>query len=103
MLADPTGDLTSILTYHVIAGDQLDAQELADAGTETTVNGAEVTIAADGDTIEINGQSAVLCGNVETANGTVHISTDGITCAVGAARATVASSATNPVANSPRA
>ena len=73
LLADPAGDLTSILTYHVIAGEQLDAQELADAGTETTVNGADVTIAADGDTIEINGQSAVVCGNVETANGTVHI------------------------------
>jgi len=73
LLADPTGDLTSILTYHVIAGEQLDAQELADAGTETTVNGADVTIAADGETIEINGQSAVVCGNVETANGTVHI------------------------------
>ncbi len=73
LLADPTGDLTSILTYHVIAGEQLDAQELADAGTETTVNGADVTIAEDGDTIEINGQSAVVCGNVETANGTVHI------------------------------
>jgi len=73
LLADPTGDLTSILTYHVIAGEQLDAQALADAGTETTVNGADVTIAEAGDTIEINGQSAVVCGNVETANGTVHI------------------------------
>lgn len=73
LLADPTGDLTSILTYHVIAGKQLDAQQLADAGTETTVNGADVTIAASGDTIEINGQSAVVCGNVETANGAVHI------------------------------
>ena len=73
LLADPTGDLTSILTYHVIAGEQLDAQQLADAGTETTVNGADVTIAEDGETIEINGQSAVVCGNVETANGTVHI------------------------------
>jgi uncharacterized surface protein with fasciclin (FAS1) repeats len=73
LLADPSGDLTSILTYHVIAGQQLDAQQLADAGTETTVNGAEVTIAEDGDTIEINGQSAVVCGNVQTANGTVHI------------------------------
>jgi uncharacterized surface protein with fasciclin (FAS1) repeats len=73
LLADPTGDLTSILTYHVIAGEQLDAQQLADAGTETTVNGAEVTIAESGDSIEINGQSAVVCGNVQTANGTVHI------------------------------
>ena len=73
LLADPGGDLTSILTYHVIAGQELDAQQLADAGTEATVNGAEVEVAEAGDTIEVNGESAVVCGNVATANGTVHI------------------------------
>ena len=73
VLADPTGALTKILTYHVIAGKSLDAQALADAGTEKTVNGADVTIAKSGDTITINGQSAVVCGNVKTANGTVQI------------------------------
>jgi len=73
LLADPGGDLTTILTYHVIAGQQLDAQQLADAGTEATVNGAEVEIAEAGDTIEVNGASAVVCGNVATANATVHI------------------------------
>ena len=46
LLADPSGDLTKILTYHVIAGKQLDAEQLADAGTEKTVNGADVTIAS---------------------------------------------------------
>ena len=73
VLADPTGALTKILTYHVIAGKSLDAQALADAGTEKTVNGADVTIAESGDTITINGQSAVVCGNVKTANATVQI------------------------------
>ena len=73
VLADPTGALTKILTYHVIAGKSLDAQALADAGTEKTVNGADLTIAKTGDTITINGQSAVVCGNVKTANGTVQI------------------------------
>ena len=73
LLADPKGDLTKILTYHVIAGQKLDAQQLADAGKEKTVNGAEVTIAKAGDTIKVNGQSTVVCGNVSTANGTVMI------------------------------
>jgi uncharacterized surface protein with fasciclin (FAS1) repeats len=73
LLADPKGDLTKILTYHVIAGQSLDAQQLADAGTEKTVNGGSVTIAKAGDTIKVNGQSAVVCGNVKTANGTVQI------------------------------
>ena len=73
MLADPNGDLTKILTYHVIAGKKLNAEQLADAGTEKTVKGDDVTIAKSGDTIEVNGQSAVVCGNVKTANGTVQI------------------------------
>ncbi|MFP5332508.1 MAG: fasciclin domain-containing protein [Acidimicrobiia bacterium] len=71
ILAD-TELLTSILTYHVVAGASLDAQALADAGTVTTVNGADLTITTDGDTITVNGAS-VICGNVQTANATVHI------------------------------
>ena len=71
ILAD-TDLLTSILTYHVVAGDSLDAQALADAGTVTTVNGADLQIATSGDTITVGGAS-VICGNVQTANATVHI------------------------------
>lgn len=73
VLADPTGALTKILTYHVIAGKSLNAEELAKAGTETTVEGGTVKIAESGDTIEINGTSAVVCGNVKVGNGTVQI------------------------------
>jgi uncharacterized surface protein with fasciclin (FAS1) repeats len=65
--------LTSILTYHVVSGESLDMQGLVDAGTVTTVNGAEVTIAQSGDLIEVNGTAMVVCGNVQTANATVHI------------------------------
>ena len=43
-------------------------QGLVDAGTVTTVNGAELTIAESGDLIEVNGVSMVVCGNVQTAN-----------------------------------
>ena len=73
LLADPKGALTKILTYHVIAGQKLTAQQLADAGTEKTVNGGSVTIAKAGDTITVDGKSAVVCGNVQTANATVQI------------------------------
>ena len=73
VMADPTGALTKILTYHVISGKSLNAQELADAGTEKTVEGGDVKIAKAGDTININGTSAVVCGNVKVGNGTVQI------------------------------
>lgn len=65
--------LTSVLTYHVVAGESFDMAELAEAGTVTTVNGADLTIAPSGDLITVNGASMVVCGNVQTANATVHI------------------------------
>lgn len=74
LLADPAGDLTSILTLHVVAGQQLSSADLAEVGSVETVNGEEITFAADGDTISINGgQAKVVCADVPTANATVHI------------------------------
>ena len=73
LLADPKGALTKILTYHVVAGQKMTAADLVKAGTVKTVNGASSTIAQKGDTITVNGQSAVVCGNVQTANATVQI------------------------------
>ena len=64
--------LSSILTYHVVAGEQLDLEGLADAGTVTTVQGQTLEIAPSGELVSVNG-AAVLCGNVQTANATVHI------------------------------
>ena len=72
VLAD-TDLLTSILTYHVVAGEQLSSQDLIDAGTVTTVNGGDLTITVDGDTVMINGAANVICMDVPTANATVHI------------------------------
>ncbi len=62
--------LTSILTYHVIAGESHDAAALAEAGTAETVNGEMLEFGEDGTTV--NGVD-VLCSNVVTANATVHI------------------------------
>lgn len=62
--------LTSILTYHVVAGDSYDAAALADAGSAETVNGEMLEFGEDGTTV--NGVD-VLCSNVVTANATVHI------------------------------
>lgn len=65
--------LTAILTYHVVAGESLDMAALVEAGTVSTVSGGDLTIAASGDLIEVNGGAMVICGNVQTANATVHI------------------------------
>ena len=45
----------------------------ADAKVAKTESKADVKVAKKGDTITVNGQSAVVCGNVQTANATVMI------------------------------
>jgi uncharacterized surface protein with fasciclin (FAS1) repeats len=66
--------LTSILTYHVVAGEQLSAADLVEAGTVVTVNGGSLDVEAGSDgTVMINGVASVGCADVPTANATVHI------------------------------
>ncbi len=62
--------LTSILTYHVVAGESLDAAGLGEAGMAATVNGADLEFGADGTTVN---DVDVVCSDVSTANATVHI------------------------------
>jgi uncharacterized surface protein with fasciclin (FAS1) repeats len=65
--------LTSILTLHVVAGEQYSSADLAELDSLTTVNGQDITFAVDGETLMVNGQAAVGCADVMTANATVHI------------------------------
>ncbi len=60
--------LTSVLTYHVIPGDN-NAEALSGA-TFATVEGDDVMLGADGTTVN---DANVICSNVPVANGTVHI------------------------------
>ena len=43
------------------------------AGTHTTVNGADLEVTGSGDELMVNGQAAVICGGVQTANATVYL------------------------------
>jgi len=69
LLANPSGDLTKILTYHVIPK-RYDAAGLVAAKTVKSVQGGSVTIAGTAMAPTING-NPVLCGNIPTANATV--------------------------------
>jgi uncharacterized surface protein with fasciclin (FAS1) repeats len=70
VLADK-GELTKILTYHVVPGRYTPAQ-LASGMTLKTLEGGTVTTAMTGGTYTVKGAS-VVCGNVQTANATVYI------------------------------
>jgi transforming growth factor-beta-induced protein len=65
--------LTSVLTYHVIAGEVPASQVLTmDGQSAATVNGAEVTITIDGDTVMVN-DATVIAVDVEASNGIIHV------------------------------
>ena len=70
-LADPTGLLSTVLTYHVVPG-RLAPAELA--GTHKTLQGAEVMVEGSGEDFTVGRAGAkVVCGNVQTSNATVYI------------------------------
>jgi transforming growth factor-beta-induced protein len=64
--------LTSILTYHVVAGESLSSTDLIAAGSVDTVNGGSLEITDVDGTLTVNGVPTV-CMDVPTANATVHI------------------------------
>jgi uncharacterized surface protein with fasciclin (FAS1) repeats len=71
-LGTPEGakTLESVLTYHVIPG-QIAPDEID--GEHETVNGATLEVTGSGDDIKVNGNAAVICGGVKTANATVYL------------------------------
>ena len=72
LLADVDA-LTSVLTLHVVAGEQLSSADLAELDSVTTVNGADITLAVEDGTLVVNGQANVGCADIQTANATVHV------------------------------
>lgn len=65
--------LTTLLGYHVVDGEALLAADLATTPTVTTLAGDDLSFAVEGDTVTINGTTAVVCANITVANGVVHI------------------------------
>jgi uncharacterized surface protein with fasciclin (FAS1) repeats len=69
-LGEPKGLLTTVLTYHVVQG-QLAPDQLA--GTHKTLQGGTLEVSGSGEDFKVNGDSSVICGNVQTANATVYL------------------------------
>ncbi len=65
--------LTDILTLHVVQGEQLDSEALAEVDSVPTANGTDISVDASGDSVMVNGQAEVVCANIPTANATVHL------------------------------
>ena len=78
LLEQPEGELTQILTYHVIAGEVMAADVLAMDGEKvTTVQGNELTIeVSDGKVALVDaagGKVNVIATDVDASNGVIHV------------------------------
>jgi len=71
LLADPEGDLTTILTYHVVAGEYL-AEDLAALASIDTLAGVPLTITVEGDTVNVDG-AQVIAADIMASNGVIHV------------------------------
>ncbi|MCF2534171.1 fasciclin domain-containing protein [Streptomyces sp. FB2] len=63
--------LTKILTYHVV-GQKLTPKDLEN-GSFDTLEKSKVMTSGSGESYTVQGSAKVVCGNVTTANATVHI------------------------------
>ena len=71
LLADPTGDLTQILLYHVVPGKVM-AADLSDGLQATTLNGAAVSFTLSDGGAMVN-DANIVATDIETANGVIHV------------------------------
>jgi uncharacterized surface protein with fasciclin (FAS1) repeats len=63
--------LTSILTYHVVPGKVL-AADVVNLETAKTVQGGEVTIAVEGESVKVDGAN-VTATDIDCSNGVIHV------------------------------
>jgi uncharacterized surface protein with fasciclin (FAS1) repeats len=78
LLADPSGALTDILTYHVVEGEVLAADVVGmDGQPVTTVNGGTFTVGVDGDSVTLTDAQGntvnVVQTDIVTSNGVIHV------------------------------
>ncbi len=72
LLADPSGALTQILLYHVVAG-EVPAASVVTLQQATTVQGSPVKIEVTEDGVVLDRSVNVIITDVEASNGIIHV------------------------------
>ena len=71
LLADPQGQLTQILLYHVVPGKVM-STDLSDGMTAETVQGSPVTFSIKDGVVKVN-DATVIAADIEASNGVIHV------------------------------
>ena len=72
LLADPTGALADVLTYHVVPGKVM-STDLSDGMMVETVNGESLKITVNADGTVMVGDATVTTADIGTSNGVIHV------------------------------
>ncbi|MFZ4811763.1 MAG: fasciclin domain-containing protein [Ilumatobacteraceae bacterium] len=64
--------LTSVLTYHVVAG-EVDAAKVVTLTKATTLNGADIKISVQGGSVFLNDTIKVTTTDIKACNGIIHV------------------------------
>ncbi len=72
LLADPTGDLTQILLYHVVAGAAM-ASDVVGLDSVETLQGAPISIEVVDGGVRLNDAVTVLTTDIAATNGVIHV------------------------------
>ena len=70
-LADPSGLLTTVLTYHVVPG-KITTDQFVDGGTLKTVQGEELTTTLDENGNWLINGNPIAVQNIQASNGVIH-------------------------------
>ena len=72
LLADPSGALTNVLTYHVVEG-AVPAETVVTLESATTLQGSDVTIEVVDGGVVLNGSVNVIITDIMATNGIIHV------------------------------
>jgi uncharacterized surface protein with fasciclin (FAS1) repeats len=71
LLADPEGDLTQILLYHVVPGKVM-AADVSDGLEAETLQGSKAAFSVNGNEVMI-ADATIVATDIETSNGVIHV------------------------------
>ena len=65
--------LATLLEYHLVSGNAIEASEVAKMASASTVAGPQITIDATSGSVKLNGVASVRSADIKATNGVIHV------------------------------